>query len=558
MLKWKSWFREHILERGYQYYHTDAVKHVSKTAAGYAAEVAGTEDYEVEIELKGDEISEMHCTCPYAADGNYCKHMAAVLYYLEAEECTSSIPAENCGRKRKIQKVLDEMTEEQAKDFLLDLAMEELTIGNRLIAACSKSIGQSEVERLKREVDQIVYRYAARDGFIYYREAYDFINEMENFLYQKGQALIDRQCNMQAFEVVTYVFVTVSNLDMDDSDGGIGMLVNICYELWEQMLENSNTEEKEKIFQWFQEHQEGYVIDFMEEYLSDFLMNHFNDREMLLKKLDSLDAQIAAAGTETSCAESWSARFGYENNILKRLEIMKRLDFSDNEISEYRKKYRNFPAVRELEIEEYLTQRDYEKAIELLVESKELDKAYSGLTTKYSIMLIEIYQKLNLKDQYKDELKYQVFTCRQDNLKYIKMLKKCCPEEWNDNLEKLLTAPGMQLMKYQLLKEEQLYKRLLDEILKSGYIYNLDQYEKCLKKEFPNEVRDAYANYVIHSAETASDRKAYKGIMVYLEKIRKYPQSEKEASRIAEDWKTQYKRRPAMMDELQKAGFLRK
>lgn len=39
---------------------------------------------------------------------------------------------------------------------------------------------------------------------------------------------------------------------------------------------------KKSLFVWFQDHSTGgYVIDFMDDYLSDFLMNEFHDRELL-------------------------------------------------------------------------------------------------------------------------------------------------------------------------------------------------------------------------------------------------------------------------------------
>lgn len=234
---------------------------------------------------------------------------------------------------------------------------------------------------------------------------------------------------------------------------------------------------------------------------------------------------------------------------------MKHLNISEDEIKDYREKFRKFSAVRKLEVEEFLEQKQYDEAIDLLVESKELDKEYPGLLAEYSAKLIELYQMLNMNEEYKNELVYQVFSCRQNNLEYVKKLKQCCPKEWDFYLEKLLLKPETQFIKYELLKAERLYKRLLDEILKSEYVYSLDQYEKCLKKEFPNEVRDAYVSYTIRSAESTTDRKAYKKVISYLKKIQKYPQGEKEALKIVADWKRQYKRRPAMMDELRKAGF---
>ena len=53
-----------------------------------SATVSGTELYEVEIFLDHDEVYDMDCDCPYAEDGNYCKHMAAVLYELENTDIT--------------------------------------------------------------------------------------------------------------------------------------------------------------------------------------------------------------------------------------------------------------------------------------------------------------------------------------------------------------------------------------------------------------------------------------------------------------------------------------
>ena len=71
----------------------------------------------------------------------------------------------------------------------------------------------------------------------------------------------------------------------------------------------------------------------------------------------------------------------------------------------------------------------------------------------------------------------------------------------------------------------------------------------------PNEVRDTYVQYVKNGAVRTSDRKAYKYLMSYLKKITKYPDGKKIARDIADCWKQDYKRRPAMMDELRKAGF---
>lgn len=72
-------FDDLILERGYEYAQEGAVDHVRKVGEAIYATVHGTEDYHVKID-----DNDMFCDCPYAKEGAHCKHMAAVLYYLES------------------------------------------------------------------------------------------------------------------------------------------------------------------------------------------------------------------------------------------------------------------------------------------------------------------------------------------------------------------------------------------------------------------------------------------------------------------------------------------
>ena len=79
-MNWKTKFQKHILERGYHY--TYNVNRVKRSNNHVEACVSGTKDYLVKVNL--DNYS-MSCTCPYFEHAN-CKHVAALLYYLENEE----------------------------------------------------------------------------------------------------------------------------------------------------------------------------------------------------------------------------------------------------------------------------------------------------------------------------------------------------------------------------------------------------------------------------------------------------------------------------------------
>ena len=56
MKPWKDLFRTHILERGLNYYEEGYVTSLEQTSTGYTAVVEGTEDYDVEIEIRDDRV----------------------------------------------------------------------------------------------------------------------------------------------------------------------------------------------------------------------------------------------------------------------------------------------------------------------------------------------------------------------------------------------------------------------------------------------------------------------------------------------------------------------
>lgn len=70
------------LERAYDYVDEHRIGGLEEVSAGlFHAEVHGSELYDVDIRLRGNDIVFASCTCPYDHDG-YCKHIGAVLLTL--------------------------------------------------------------------------------------------------------------------------------------------------------------------------------------------------------------------------------------------------------------------------------------------------------------------------------------------------------------------------------------------------------------------------------------------------------------------------------------------
>ena len=196
------------------------------------------------------------------------------------------------------------------------------------------------------------------------------------------------------------------------------------------------------------------------------------------------------------------------------------------------------------------------RAIEILKESKELDKETFRITVEYSKRLIELYHRSDRKEDYEQELISYIFGYTQNNLEYIYKLKQEIDEkEWQTYQEKIMKEKSCMGIRYEFLEKEEMYEKLLEEVLKEAYIGTLDRYEKVLKKKFPIQMRDKYISYVKEYAEHASDRNAYRNIMTYLKKIKSYPEGVEVTNKISAEWRVRYKRRRAMMEELKIAGF---
>ena len=83
IVNWKRRFQALVLERGNRYYKENRVQNFRYEDEEYRARIIGSASYNVEIKIKNDDLVFARCSCPHAAKGNYCKHMAALMYAID-------------------------------------------------------------------------------------------------------------------------------------------------------------------------------------------------------------------------------------------------------------------------------------------------------------------------------------------------------------------------------------------------------------------------------------------------------------------------------------------
>ncbi len=572
-MDWYKLFRPHILDRGIEYYEDGYVIDFNYSNNEIAAQVDGTDVYDVHIMLDGEEVIDMYCSCPYAADGRNCKHMAAVLF--KFEEMLAGIDAEreddeieefsspledfyqrHQREKEEVLELVSKIPEDKVRELLVGFVLNDERLKNNLQIQYDFQMNSKLMLELRTEVDQIVYRHS-NGGYVDWHHASEFTSELECFLNTKVMLLIEKKCLKQAFELTNLVFHCIGNIDMDDSDGGSSFVANACYECWSKIIENSDDTYRKELKKWFENYQDGYVIDIYEEYIEEIIREHFATGERLMEEIQFLDAIINRC-VGLDCGKIYSVHHGYENPILKRIQYMEKLDYTKEQIEEYKQRNRRFFVIRELEISEAIENGEYRSAIKVLEESKELDAGNAEQLKKYSEQLIDLYNKLNMSAEYAKELEHYIISFRQYDLSYVYRLKKCIESQaqWSKLVDDIVKKSRFEDFVCKLLYEEKRYDELMRKIEQSSNkVGLLDSYDKTLRKTMPERVIKIYSVYLNQAAEMANERKKYKHLMPYLKKIAKCESGELVAKNIAATWRQEYKRRTAMMDELRKAGF---
>ena len=552
MESWKDWFQPHILERGRAYFDEGRVIELERTEDGYAAIVEGTEDYEVEILLEGDSIEDMLCDCPYAEDGNACKHMAAVLFAVStAEQSEKKAPA----KKERLTPagLVEKIPDSQLRLLLTELVSADEKLYRALLLRYGETSLDECMKMLRKELVSIGKQYADRDGCIDYYHGEGFSEEIADHIRRQTETLLARNEPLLAFQAGVDALREYSGYGIDGSNGEYGLVTEAMEDMYVDVLAAADEIVVEKIFDLLagcvkSDQEEWFVQEFAEQMLfSRFTGKHYDE-----KKLALTDEQIVAF--ISSDKKDYFSDYKMEHLLTRRFDLMKKLSRPREELDAFLERYTSYSDIRKLRIQRMLDRGRIDEAIRLLEEGKSADHDKRGLVAGYSKWLMDLYERQGQRDKLIAELEYHVFVLSSGGLEMLNRLKKACtPAQWIEYRERYLS--GQTYHKLELMESEGLWERLMEAVAAAGSLSILDRYEAALKKRYPNEMLEAYACILTKEAAAASDRKRYQELARYLKKLRNYPGGAERAARLAEDWRTRYIRRRAMMEELRNAGF---
>ncbi|HEM3993872.1 TPA: hypothetical protein U1V78_001145 [Streptococcus suis] len=545
MENWMDYFKSHIVDRGYSLFLDDAVQGLQEVGEGYYALVSGSQVYQVDIDLEHGQLVGMWCECPHAQEMNHCKHMAAVLFAIS--ELEGQPVVERKGQS--LVQLLDKLTVEQLRAFVLELAQEDRELANRIQLRFSAQLTSQQVENVKKEIRDLGLPFEdRRTGYIEYRQTRDYERAVEKAMHQYLQPLLDR-CEYESFLAVSDAFYhQICQQELDDSNGTTGSLLYRLAGYWQYLLTVAPDKIAQELLDWCLGQLSGYEV--AEDLLMEFVEMEFQEETFLEQKLTYFQAVLQAI--EEGDKSSWSWKFRRDRFALLCYRLLVQLGSSEADLLTFQANHWEVAELRKLSITQAVANQQLDRAVHLLQESKRLDAQYRGLVSDYSQQLRDIYRSQGQDDKVREELLEMIFSVGDTDLELIEELRDYVSrEEWQSYLDDLLEDGRFQSQQLKLLQLADRPQELLDRITASyWFLENLDRFEDYLSEKLPEQLRDAYAQALCQQMDVASSRSRYRQLAGYLVKIAGLPDGKVVSASLRTSWKVQYPRRKAMIEEL--------
>lgn len=395
----------------------------------------------------------------------------------------------------------------------------------------------------------IAKRRGTHSGFIDYHGCTSVCNELIAILEDAGKAAERGDCEY-AYSVAALILVNCAKLagSADDSAGGItdtrGYVEDVLRKACSGVERGSA--EAEFIFLQSLKDSQNRAFDGWDEFAYDLLLSTAGmatakNVNKLYAVLDEFDAKLSQK--EYS---SWHL----ESDRLVRFAAITAID-GEQAAEKFVSDNIQYDGIRRIAICKSLDKSDFHRAERLCRDKiNSTDRGYHW-TREWYDMLFEVYSKSGAKDQ-QAELAEDLLIGKHDT-KYYAILKQLLSEKgiWEMEYPSLLAKLAQNLpynMYMNILSKEGENQRLLEQLI--THPSEVFTYGKQLSADFPSETYALCLDEIRKQAAEADNRIKYKQVCGNIKKLFDYG-GNNEVSRIIEELKAKYPRRPAMIDELE-------
>lgn len=551
-----------VVSKGCEYYNDGNVWDLAQTDGSiWTATVYGTEEYEVIIHLKDQNIIDCNCSCPYDF-GPYCKHEVAVCYAIrdatQKRETTKPHTALPTNAKKIATQSLEEILSGLDKRVLIQILSQQAAHDPKLkailLADYATKVDPTTKNAYKKLITQALREGEDRNGFIDYWSTMKAMRGVYTLLYKADDLVLQNEASRAVPIFQAAIEILVPTLQRaDDSNGEIGGEIDHSFILLKKAASQLSKKEQEKLFQYLlQESQdrkyEGWHFKWQFLEIAGVLVDTQQKQKELFHVLD-----VSAEQQK----DEITSEFDQETAAEIKLSVLQRLG-QQKDIEMFLKKHLHLHNIRKTVIEQALQQNNLETAKKLCIEAINIvGSKYPGLVIEYKKTLLDIAKKQSDLESTL-QLAEQLFLMNADFTYYDLLRKIISKGEWQNYLKTLIDKiekdKGWRTDYYTLAtiySREGMTEKLIRLIEKHNDIYLLKQYEEQLQKDYKEKIADIYKNEAYGMLNSTTDRATYEEACQYLIRLKKLGKIE-EVKAIKQDLQDRYKKRRALLEELAK------
>ncbi len=543
-------FEKRILQRGYNYYLEGLVDDVFVEDNTISASVVGTEVYRVQVTIDRKKVVDFYCTCPYFEDNGECKHIVALLYYINNEDVKEYDKI--TSKRQNIKDVLNKIDANDLKSFLVNL----LNNNEKVYDAFRKNfMNYFEVPSLldyQNKVREAIYDAGGRDGFIDYRESYNYTRAMNEFI-DEAYKLIENTRFDTAFELITCILDEIPDLAIDDSNGSTGEIGENCIEVIYEILDKTidNLDKNPVVKQIFNYVSNELITNDLGNYsieIKDIINIFIEDgrfskecEEVLLKAISSLEK------------DDWDSDYRKQEYIEYLINLYEITDDYDKKFELIKNNIDIFEIFKKY-IEILKQEKSLKEIIKML---KDYRVKHKNNEKEISDMLLNIYKSNDMTEEYKKELydalyiydKYDFYTYKKIKILYNK-------NEWRDELYNILSKiDRREYTSFDLLSKIFIEENMIDDLfdlIKDSNFETITRYEQYVLPKYTKELLSIYLEDCNRQLFIAQNRKAYQYLASKLRHIKGIKNGDILVNQFIIKLKEKYSNKPALIDEISK------
>jgi len=552
-----------IISRGADYYRDQAVRELEEFQSGeWIADVEGSDMYRVAVYLKGNEIIDWDCDCPYDM-GPICKHVVAVLYAIRQEsinEKQMGTAKKSSQKKKEIDRIFEKVSKKDLVEFIRKQIKTSRSFKNIFMAHFADLLEERADQKYRTILINSYKSALGRNQFIDHSRENILLSPIAE-LSQRANELLSKRFFRESLEICKALIELIPTFipAMDEDYYSLRDELESAFDNMFGIAESAHPQFKEELFKYclIEYPKEKYREIGMDGYFLSLLIPLITTESQEKRFFKLIEEEISKL-EENGSANSYrivslvEARFAYLN-----------LRERTKEAQELIEKYKHFNHFRKMLIEMAIQRKDYDRARTLCLEGIELNKEtwHTRQDKIWYDYLLEIAEKSKNVPEIRKITKKLFFDYYYD-MEYYRKLKKTYPsEKWPEECEKIIKKingpqdEGIYLYADILAKifiEERYYDRLLKLVqLHEEDIRFLSKFAGVLKDKYPGEIIKIYEKSLRDFAQNTG-RGNYTELVKYLDELRTVKDGAKKVRELVAHFRNEYRRRPAMMEILNK------